>query len=95
MLVQADAQALMSKPGFLSRMPEFAELGKPATKSRPTRCRGCARRRAERNVFSHFIGIVSRLKPEAIDRLKAELGIESFMYYGLNRTTGRYEMRSV
>ena len=96
MLVQADAQALMRKPGFLDRMPEFVELAsRPELRPRPGACRGCARRRIERDVFSHFIGIASRLNPEALARLKSELGLEAFMYYGLNRTTGKYEMRSV
>ena len=94
MLVQSDLQALLHKPGFFDRMPELASLS--ARMEEPaSRCRGCAKRRNERNVFAQFIGIVSKLNPDAVGRLKSELGLASFMYYGLNHATGRYEMKTI
>lgn len=46
-------------------------------------------------MFSAFLGIVSKLNPEALARLKQELGAPSLMLYGLNAATGQYEMRTI
>jgi hypothetical protein len=80
----------------MERMPEFRPLHRPAVNvQRRGGCRSCAKRRETRNMFSAFLGIVSKLNPEALARLKAELGSPQLMLYGLNAATGQYEMRTI
>lgn len=96
MITQGDYITLLGRPGITDRLPEFRALQQPAVKPMPRQgCRSCAKRRETRNMFSAFLGIVSKLNPEALARLKQELGAPSLMLYGLNAATGQYEMRTI
>ena len=95
MLTQADYNLLVSKPGVFDRLPEFRSLRQQPVQPVRAGCRGWVRRRAEQNLFSMFMAIVAQLNDEARARLKQELGVEALMLYAYNRTTGRYEMKTI
>lgn len=96
MLTQADFTTLMAKPGVFDRLPELRPMQQQPAPAEPRRpCRNCVKRRAEKNLFSMFMGIVVQLNDEAKSRLKKELGAESLLIYAYSKDNGRYEMRQV
>lgn len=95
MITPAQVSALMAKPGFLDRMPEFKAVNlqsapDPAPNRRP--CRGCKKSRTERNNMAQFMTILSRLNNEARGRLLKELGGGPVMFHAYNPSKGKYEL---
>lgn len=92
------AQRCLADEQFYSKMPEFlplkSKLGMLKTaKVQGAGCSGCAQRRIQHRIGSDFMFAVSSLKPDAMGRLKAYLGVDNVLVNGVNPASKRFESK--
>lgn len=97
---QALVDRLLAAPDFYSRMPEFGHLKSRVDLSRTAgkalrSCRGCQQHRAEYQVFTEFAKAMLSLPADRLQAFKTYAGIARLQYQGLNRLTGKYEVKII
>ena len=87
-------EELTRRPDFYPVMPEFAHLKQIASiRAAAPGCRTCKGRKIEQHMFAAFGATLMSLPPARVERLKQYAGAAKLQYQGLNRTTGKYEVR--
>lgn len=95
---QALVDRLLAASDFYDRMPEFGhlksrvDLGRTAGQALKS-CRGCQQHKASYQVFTEFAKALLALPADRLQALKNYTGIAKLQYQGLNRLTGKYEVK--
>lgn len=96
-LSQKMVDSLIAKPDFYSRMPEFGHIKSRVDAARVAQkgCRSCSKRRSEQQLFAAFSAAFLSLPPERLQAFKNYAEVTRIQYQGLNRLTGKYEVRII
>lgn len=96
-LSQRLIDSLTRRPDFFERMPEFSAVRqkRELVDRQGAGCRGCKKRTLQYDMFGTFMNILLSLSPPAMMRFKAYSGVDSLQCQWLNRSTGKYEIRTI
>ena len=94
---QKMVDALVARPDFYSRMPEFGHIKSrvDAAKIVSTGCRNCKQRKAEYHVFTAFSEAMLSLGADRLQAFKNYAGVTKIQYQGFNKITGQYEVKLI